>query len=73
MLYSQATDSIIAIRGTMNFSHNVAENFDNGVIHLQDFVQFQLHSGSHMYFHNNSATLVCILHCLIIVIITVYH
>ena len=70
MLYLQATDSIIGIHGNINFSHNVntAEELNDGVIHLQDFVQFQLYSGSHMYFHNNDATLVCIL-----IITTVYH
>ena len=52
-LHLQAADSNIAIRGFINFTHNVADFFD-GVIQVQDFVQFQMYSGSHMYFHNNT-------------------
>ena len=50
MLYSlQAADSTIGIHGNLEFLHN---NYD-GTILVQDFVQFKLYSGSHMYFHNN--------------------
>lgn len=49
----QAADSNIAIHGNINFTDNIVFFFD-GVIQVQDFVQFQLYSGSHMYFHNNS-------------------
>ena len=48
----QAADSTIEIRGDVNLLHNFAENY-NGVLQVQDFVQFQLFSGSHMYFHQN--------------------
>jgi len=53
LLCIQAADSNIAIHGDVNFSHNTVEFF-YGTIQVQDFVQFQLYSGSQMIFHNNS-------------------
>ena len=57
LLCAQAADSNIAIRGNINFSDNNVDFF-YGTIQVQDFVQFQMHSGSQMNFHGNSGMLV---------------